>query len=307
MNASLHHASTALRVEPTLRGLSRDEVLSRRAAGLGNDVRLETTRSYRQILRHNAFTFINVVLYATSGVLVAMGLYGDALVTAGLVILNVAIAVVQEGRAKHKLDRIALLTRPAVTVIREGAAITVDPSEIVAGDLIQITPGDQLVVDGQIVRGELELDESLLTGESEPVTKRAGDLVYSGSFCVAGSALYEAQRVGRESRANQLTIRARAFRQEKTPLQHDIELIIRVMVIVVVLVAGPVIIDLSVRLVEVATRWLGPLDEPLSAALDHAYEGYSAREIVRAAAVVVALVPQGLALMIVVTYAAAAL
>jgi cation-transporting ATPase E len=153
----------------------------------------------------------------------------------------------------------------------------------------------------------MEVDESLLTGESEPISKRVGDLVFSGSYCVSGSALYEAQLVGQQSRANQLTIRARAFRQEKTPLQHDIELVIRVMVIIVVLVAGPVIIDLAVRLVEVVTRWLGPLDEPLSAALQHAYEGYSAREIVRAAAVVVALVPQGLALMIVVTYAAAAL
>lgn len=307
VSASLQQASTALQAEPALRGLTREEVLARRAAGLGNDVRLETTRSYWQILRQNAFTFINVVLYVTSAILVAMGLYGDALVTAGLVLLNVVIAVAQEGRAKHKLDRIALLTRPAVTVIREGAATTVDPLEIVAGDLIRVAPGDQLVVDGQIVRGELELDESLLTGESEPVTKRAGDLVYSGSFCVAGSGVYEAQRVGRESRASQLTIRARTFRQEKTPLQRDIELIIRVMVIVVVLVAGPVMIDLAVRLVEVITHWLGPLNEPLSAALDHAYEGYSAREIVRAAAVVVALVPQGLALMIVVTYAAAAL
>ncbi len=307
MSASVHQTSTAPRVEQPLRGLTRDEVLARRAAGLGNDIRLETTRSYRQILRQNAFTFINVVLYVTSGVLVGMGLYGDALVTAGLVLLNVAIAVAQEGRAKHKLDHIALLTRPTVTVIRDSETAAINPAEVVVGDLIQVAPGDQLVVDGQIVRGELELDESLLTGESEPVTKRAGDPVYSGSFCVAGSGVYVAQRVGRESRASQLTIRARSFRQEKTPLQRDIELIIRVMVIVVVLVAGPVMIDLAVRFVEVITHWLGPLNEPLSAALDHAYEGYSAREIVRAAAVVVALVPQGLALMIVVTYAAAAL
>jgi len=306
VSASVQQASTTLQVGPTLRGLTREEVLARRAAGQGNDVRLETTRSYGQILRANAFTFINVVLYATSGVLVGMGLYGDALVTAGLVLLNVAIAVFQEGRAKHKLDRIALLTRPSVTVIREGEAEKVNPAEVVVGDLIQVAPGDQLVVDGQIVRGELELDESLLTGESEPVTKRAGDTVYSGSFCVAGTGVFEAQRVGRECRASQLTIQARSFRQEKTPLQRETELIIRVMVIVVVLVAGPVIIDLAVRFVDVIAEWLGSLDESFYATLDEAYRGYSAREIVRAAAVVVALVPQGLALMVVVTYAAAA-
>src|SRR5690606_1829526 len=159
--------------------------------------------------------------------------------------------------------------------------------------------GDQVVTDGALIGDRaIDVDESLLTGESEPVSKHAGDPVYSGSFCVAGSGIYETQVVGRESLANRLTAGARAFRQEKTPLQREIARSIRPMVLVVVLVRGPVGIDPIVRGVAVAAR---SLNGSFHSALDHAYAGIAARETVRAAAVVVAIVPQGLALMIVVT------
>jgi cation-transporting ATPase E len=262
-------------------GLSENEVIARRAQGQGNNVKLQTSRSYFDILRQNAFTFINSVLFAIGIVLILMGRTGDAVVTAGLVLLNVIVAMWQEGRAKRKLDQIALLTRPQAIVLREGGERAIDPAEVVLGDVLVIRPGDQIVVDGKIIGpegGRADVDESLLTGESDLIPKRAGDAVLSGSFCVTGSVMVEATQVGMMSFAQQVTAGARAFRQIKTPLQRDIDFVIRLMVLL-------------------ATQ-LGIL-LTISYALQHA----PVVEMVQIAAVIVALVPQGLFFMTTVTYA----
>jgi cation-transporting ATPase E len=261
------------------RGLSESEATARRESGQANIVPFQAGRSYLEILRKNAFTFINTVLFLIGFVLVLMDHVGDAAVTAGLVLLNVAVGVTQEIRAKRKLDRIALLTRPKATVIRDGEKREVDPSEVVLGDVLVALPGDQFVVDGRLVgEGRVEVDESHLTGESERVRKASGDTVYSGSFCVGGMAIYEAEKVGADCLINELTSGARAFRQIKTPLQREIDLIIRVLVLVVA--------QLGILL-----------------AISHAVRGIPVVESVRAAAVVVALVPQGLFFMTTVSYA----
>ncbi len=264
-----------------IQGLSESEVIARRARGQGNNVQFQTSRSYVTILRQNAFTFINTVLFAIGIVLILLGRSGDAAVTAGLVLMNVVVGVVQEGRAKHKLDQIALLTRPKAMVIREGQERTIDPSEIVLGDVLVARPGDQIVVDGQVVGPEdadMDVDESLLTGESDLIPKGPGDPVYSGSFCMTGSALYEAQKVGTASLANQITAGARTFRQVKTPLQREIDLVIRMMVLLAT--------QLGILLF-------------IASALERA----PVVETVQIAAVIVALVPQGLFFMTTVTYA----
>lgn len=271
--------TTEFRRDHREQGLSEHEVVERRQRGLGNDTRFRTTRTYLQILRHNAFTFINVILFSISIVLVLMGQHGDAVATAGLVLLNVLFGVYQEGRAKRKLERIALLTRPRVTVLRDGREKNVDPSQVVLGDLLIARPGDQIVVDGEVVEaGRMEMDESPITGESELVLKQVGDPVYSGSFCVAGSATYEGQKVGADSLVNRLTAGARSFRQVKTPLQRDIDLIIRVLV----LLASQLGLLLGISFV---------------------VQGLPLAEAMRMAAVLVALVPQGLFFMTTTAYA----
>jgi cation-transporting P-type ATPase E len=220
-----------------LQGLSQSEVLARRSSGLGNDVRLKTSRSYSQILRENVFTFVNDVLFGLGIALIALGRISDALVSVGVVLLNTVVSVVQEVRAKRTLDHIALLSRPKATVIRDGQEQPVDLSEIVQGDILLVRPGDQIVVDGAIVgpeRGRIDVDESLLTGESDLIAKGLGDPVFSGSFCVTGSALYEAQKVGAASLAHQITAGAQAFRRVYTPLQRQIDLIVRVILLVAV-------------------------------------------------------------------------
>jgi len=281
-----HWAERAARVstmQDGIRGLSESQVIARRAQGQGNTVHLTPGRTYLQILRKNAFTFINTVLFAIGILLILMGQIDDAVVTAGLVLMNVIVGVYQESRAKRKLDQLALLTRPKANVIRDAQEEEIDPDEVVLGDVLVARPGDQIIVDGAVIgEGQMEVDESLLTGESEHIVKGPGDEVSSGSFCVTGSALYEAQRVGAESIVNQMTAGARAFRQVKTPLQRDIDFIIRILVLLVTQLGILLGISFLIR-------------------------GLDMVEGVRMAAVIVALVPQGLFFMTTVAYAMGAL
>lgn len=222
-------------MDAEIQGLSNAEVLARRSQGQGNNVKIETSRSYGQILRENVFTFINNALFILGFALILLGRPMDALISVSVIMVNVLVSVVQEIRAKRTLDRIALLTRPKATVIREGREVMIDPAEIVLGDILLVRPGDQIVVDGAVVgSGRMEVDESLLTGESDLIPKQAGDEVFSGSFCVNGSALYEATQVGESSFANTLTAGARAFRRVLTPLQQQTNLVIRVLLLLTI-------------------------------------------------------------------------
>ena len=216
----------------SLQGLTQQEVIKRRGAGQGNNVTLQTSRSYRQILQENLFTFINAVFLAISLVMLVLRRYGDAFLVVVIIFGGVLVSIYQEIWAKQQLDRIALLNRPIVTVIREGKEYHLDPGEIVLGDILVVQSGDQIVVDGVVVGdGRMDVDESLLTGESDMIPKVAGDPVYSGSFCVSGSACFEAQKVGAETVAYKLVTGARAFRQVYTPLQLEINLVIRVLML----------------------------------------------------------------------------
>lgn len=265
-------------------GLSEAEVAARRARGQGNDVALQTSRSYGQILRDNLLTFFNIVLFTVSLILLLLGSPRDAFFTAGVAVLNVFIATIQEVRAKRKLDQISLLTRPRATVIRDGLEKEVDPSEIVLGDVLVVEPGDQIVVDGEVIGdGQMDVDESLLTGESDHIHKKAGDTVFSGSFCVVGRATYVARQVGVDSLANRLTEGARNFSREKTPLQREVDLIIRVLLLVVLFFGQMLALNYFIN------------------------EEATLLEAVRAASVVIGLAPSSLFLTIVVAYALGAL
>jgi cation-transporting P-type ATPase E len=218
-----------------MKGLSEAEVLERRAQGKANKTPGQSTRTYGQILRENVFTFINIVLFGLGITLVSLGRTSDALVSVGVILVNIIVNVIQELRAKRILDTIALITRPRATVLREGSQKIIDPGEIVAGDTLVVEPGDQIVVDGSVVgSGQMEVDESLLTGETDSICKTSGDPVYSGSFCVSGSALFIAEKVGTQSLSFQMTASARAFRRVHTPLQQQVNLVVRVLLLVAV-------------------------------------------------------------------------
>ncbi len=209
-------------------GLDDAEVQRRRAAGHGNAPPPPTTRTYVQILRENIFTFVNNILFALGIALVAVGRPFDALVSLAVISTNVIVGIVQEIRAKRTLDRVALLTRPTATVVRAGEAMELRPEDLVLGDLVAVKAGDQIVLDGRLIAGDITVDESQLTGESDVVRKRVGDGVFSGSYATTGTGRYIAETVASGSFANRITAGARSFRRIVTPLQAEINLVIRV-------------------------------------------------------------------------------
>jgi cation-transporting P-type ATPase E len=215
-------------------GLTETEADRRRAAGQGNTAPPPTTRTYAAIVRENVFTFVNNILFTLGVALVLVGRPVDALVSLTVIMTNVVVGIVQEIRAKRTLDRIALLTRPTAAVVRDGTVRNVSPEDLVLGDLLELTAGDQVVLDGRLASGTIGLDESQLTGESDVVRKRPGDAVFSGSFATTGSGRYVAEKVQQASFANQITAGARTFRRVITPLQGEINLVIRVVLGIVV-------------------------------------------------------------------------
>ncbi len=271
-------------MEPTAtlpRGLSAQEVQARRSQGLGNTPPPTTTRSYAQILRENVFNFINISIFVLGAALVIVGRPMDALLSVGIILLNILVSVVQEVRAKRILDRVALLTRPQACVVRDGQEQQVAPEDLVKGDILKVGPGDQVVLDGALVSGAMAVDESQLTGESDLIRKNLGDEVFSGSFCVSGSGYYEAQKVGEDSLANKLTANARAYRRMVTPLQRQIGLAVRLILFMVI----------YLQILLVANNLLNAVPLPTGVAM---------------ATVFVSLIPNGLFLSIAIAYALAA-
>lgn len=143
------------------------------------------------------FSFYNTILFVIGATLLAMSRYDDAFVSVGLGLVNAVIGAVQEIGAKRKLDRLQLLDQATVTAVRDGVPTDIAATDVVRGDLLRVRAGDQIVVDGPLLDGgRVEADESLLTGESEPVPKHPGDDLLSGSFCVAGDGYQRARDVG---------------------------------------------------------------------------------------------------------------
>ncbi len=197
-------------VSLTGEGLTAVEAERRRRNGEANKAVAGHSRSYAEILRTNVFSFFNIILFVIGAALTAMSRYSDALVSVGLGLINAVISAAQEIRAKRKLDRLQLLDRADVLVVRDGREVTVPPEQVVRGDVLRVRPGDQIVVDGPLLDGgRIEADESLLTGESDPVVKQPGDDLRSGSLCVAGGGRQLARDVGVHSYAGRLTVDAR--------------------------------------------------------------------------------------------------
>ncbi|WP_369223438.1 HAD-IC family P-type ATPase [Streptomyces sp. R39] len=208
-------------------GLTAAQVAERVARGEVNDVPVRSSRSLGEIVRANVFTRFNAIIGVLWLVMLVVAPIQDSLF--GFVILaNTGIGIVQEWRAKKTLDSLAVIGEARPTVRRDGAAVEVSTSEIVLGDLIEIGPGDKIPVDGLCAEADgLEIDESLLTGEADPVVKRAGDHVMSGSFVVAGGGAFAATKVGREAYAAQLAEEASRFTLVHSELRTGISTILK--------------------------------------------------------------------------------
>ncbi len=218
---------TTVEAAPHPRGLSAAEVSDRVARGLTNDLPEHPTRTTKEIVRANVFTYFNLLLGGLLVVILVVGPLNDALF-GGVIVANTLVGVIQEVRAKRTLDKLAVLSTPRATVRREGDDTEVAVREVVLDDLLVLRPGDQIVVDGTVVEVTgLEVDESLLTGESDPVVKAVGDTVQSGSFVAAGGGVMRATRVGRDAYASQVAEEARRFTLARSELRSGIDWIVR--------------------------------------------------------------------------------
>lgn len=210
-----------------LTGLSAEDVAERVRNNQTNDIGLTHTRTTGDILRANILTPFNALLGGLLAVILVVGQIQDALF--GLVLVaNALVGIIQELRAKRSLDRLALLSAPKASILREGQLVQHSIENVVIDDVLELQPGDQVVVDGAVVTSsELEIDESLLTGESDPVAKRGGDEVLSGSFVAAGSGFYRATRVGAKAYARALADEARRFTLSRSELRVGINRVIK--------------------------------------------------------------------------------
>jgi len=220
-----------------LRGLTAAEVDSRRERGQGNEEHLPTSRSIAHILRANVLTRFNAILGALFAAIVIVGPFQDALFGFVLV-LNTGIGVVQELRTKRTLDRLAVLAAPHVRVRREGEVVEITDDQLVIDDLVDLATGDQVPLDGITVDGLLEVDESLLTGESEPLPKGPGTELLSGSFVSSGSGVYRVTKVGSDSYANRLASEARQFKLASSELRDGINRILQIVQWLIIPVAA---------------------------------------------------------------------
>jgi len=208
-------------------GLAEAEVRERVERGETNATAERTSRTFGEILRANIFTRFNAILGTLLVVILSVGELQDALF--GIILVsNALIGIVQEVRAKRTLDQLAVLSEPRVRVVRDGETREVMVDDVVLDDLIEVRSGDQIAADGAVrATTALQVDESLLTGESDPVDKEVGEPVLSGSFVVAGSGRFQATAVGDDAYARKLATEARRFALARSELMDGLNKILR--------------------------------------------------------------------------------
>ena len=245
------------------RGLSTAEVEQRRREGRTNDVPDAPVRTVGQIVRNNVLTPVNAIIGSMFVLIMVAGFPADALF-AGVVVSNSAIGIAQELKARRELHRLAVMSAPRARVVRDGRTLEVGTSEVVADEILELQPGDQVVVDGEVVAARgLEIDESLLTGERDPVDKSSGDGVMSGSFVNAGAGWYRATAIGADSYAARLAEEARRFKLAGSELTGGVNVILRRLTWIIPLAT----VLLLGRLLATEDRWQEALRGTVAAAV----------------------------------------
>jgi cation-transporting ATPase E len=238
---------------PRQSGLTSDEVAERVAAGQVNRTPEQTSRPLSTIIRTNVFTRFNAILGLLFAAVLLVGSPIDGLF--GLVVVwNALIGITQEVRAKRTLDRLAVLNAPTATVVRDGEEREVAIDEVVLDDLLRLSTGDQVPADGEVTESDgLEIDESLLTGESEPVDKQLGDKVLSGSIVVAGAGCFVATAVGGDAYAHRLAAETKRFTKTESELMSGIDTLLRFISWGLIII-GPILLVSQLRRGEQSTK-----------------------------------------------------
>lgn len=273
-------------------GLTPKEVVQRIESGQSNAVKTSTSRSVRDIVRANVFTLFNGIIFAAMVLVLITGSWRDS-VFGFVIIINTGIGIVTELRAKRTLDKLSILVASEFLVRRDGKDVEVSHNEIVLDDLLWIRAGEQVPADGQIIQTwGLELDESMLTGESRTVRHKVGEQVYSGATAVSGMALVKVNAVGSHSYAATLTAQAKVYKKTVSDLNKGINTILKFMTFLVV----PLCILLILSQIHTVGGWGTALST-----------GEWRQAVVSAVAGVVGMIPEGLVLLTSLNFAVAAM
>lgn len=214
-------------------GLTNEEVQERIAQGQVNNNENPNTRTYKQIIMENTLTFFNFLNLVLLVLVLLVGSYKNSMFV-GIIFINTVIGIIQEVRAKKTIDKLAILTESKTVVLREGKKWKISTEKLVVDDLIFLKAGEQVPADAKILEGNLEVNESLLTGEADNLPKNPGDELFSGSFVTAGQACCQIIHVGSDNYASRITSEAKEFKRHNSELRNSLNAILKVISIIIV-------------------------------------------------------------------------
>ena len=242
-----------LNTDPKI-GLTQEQVDKQKTLGLSNIVKKTNAKSYKSIFFGNIFTFFNLLGFLVAGALIAVRSYSN-LYFLLVFLANIMIGIIQEIRAKKTIEKISLITAPSATLIRNKKQVVVPIEEVVLDDIIQFELGNQICADSIILNGAVEVNESLLTGESVPVKKKKGDMLYSGSFITSGKCIALVEKVGDENYSAKLAQKAKEYKKPKSELLRALRIIIAsIGVIIIPLAVLTYLNNYNLAVVEFATK-----------------------------------------------------
>ena len=219
--------------EVMMTGLTNEQVQQRIEEGKINVNENPNTRSYKQIVRENVLTFFNFLNLALMIMVLLVGSYKNSMFM-GIIVINTVIGIVQEVRAKKTLDKLAILTESKAVVLREGKKWSISTEKLVMDDILYLKTGDQIPADSKVLEGSIEVNESLLTGESDNLQKNEGDELFSGSFVTSGEAWCQIIHVGKDNYAAQITSEAKEFKRHNSELRNSLNAILKTISVIIV-------------------------------------------------------------------------
>ena len=214
-------------------GLTNEQVQQRIEEGKINVNENPNTRSYKQIVRENVLTFFNFLNLALMIMVLLVGSYKNFMFM-GIIVINTVIGIIQEVRAKKTLDKLAILTESKAVVLREGKKWSISTEKLVLDDILFLKTGDQVPADARVLEGSIEVNESLLTGESDNLQKNEGDELFSGSFVTSGEACCQVIHVGKDNYASQITSEAKEFKRHNSELRNSLNAILKTISVIIV-------------------------------------------------------------------------
>lgn len=217
-------------------GLTEDQVQERINKGQTNQTPNRNVKTYKRIFFENIVTFFNILCLVVAISLICVGAWSNCIFMV-IIIVNTAIGIIQEIRAKKTIEKLSLLTAPAVKVVRSGVEQTITTDEVVIDDIIVLSNGKQIVADANVVEGSVEVNESMLTGESLPIKKKVGDTIYAGSFVVSGNCKARVEKVGQNNYIQQLASKAKQYKRPQSELFNSLRGIIKVIGIIIIPIA----------------------------------------------------------------------